>query len=134
MLEICVGIIIDGDEIVLSKRAEHVHQGGKWEFPGGKVESSETAAKALVRECNEELGIEVIGAALVDQFEYSYPEKTLKFSVFVVDEFDGEPKGCEGQLVQRVHWRQLDDLEFPAANVRMVDWVKHYFTRCGESA
>ena len=127
MTEIAVAVILEGNEIVLSKRLDHVHQGGKWEFPGGKVEAGETAAKALVRECFEELAIEVKGAALVDTFNYEYPDKALKFYIFFVDDFSGTPVGREGQKVARVHWSALRDLEFPEANIRMIELVERHF-------
>jgi 8-oxo-dGTP diphosphatase len=127
--EIAVAVIIEGNELVLSKRLDHVHQGGKWEFPGGKVEAGETAAKALVRECFEELAIKVKGAALVDTFDFEYPGKALTFHVFFVDDFSGTPHGSEGQEVARVHWSVLRELEFPEANIRMIDLVERHFKR-----
>ncbi len=45
--------------ILLTKRPEHLHQGGLWEFPGGKLDPGETIGQALVREIREELGLQL---------------------------------------------------------------------------
>jgi len=60
-IHVAVAVIInDADEICISLRHTDAHQGGLWEFPGGKVESGETVEQALAREIREELGLEII--------------------------------------------------------------------------
>ena len=57
-VHVAVGVIVDARrQILLTRRPDHVHQGGLWEFPGGKVEAGETLSKALKRELLEELAI-----------------------------------------------------------------------------
>ena len=59
-VDVAAGILIDGKgHILLAQRADHQHQGGKWEFPGGKIEVGETPEQALCRELQEELGVQV---------------------------------------------------------------------------
>ena len=111
-------------EILLSKRLQHLHQGGLWEFPGGKVESGESIQMALQRELHEELGIgiSVDGSALhpLIQIAYDYPDKQVLLDVWAIDEFTGEPSGLEGQTVRWVALNQLGDYDFPAANAPII--------------
>lgn len=60
IIHVVAAIIVSPDsrQVLLAKRPSHKHQGGKWEFPGGKVEPNELATHALARELAEELGID----------------------------------------------------------------------------
>ena len=56
---VAAAIINSKGEVLLARRPPHAHQGGLWEFPGGKIENGEDVQQALVRELHEELGIDV---------------------------------------------------------------------------
>ena len=61
IVHVAVGIIIDDkNNILIALRHPDAHQGGLWEFPGGKLEQGETVQQALRRELSEELGIEAV--------------------------------------------------------------------------
>jgi 8-oxo-dGTP diphosphatase len=107
-------------QILLAKRADQQHQGGLWEFPGGKVETGESVATALHRELQEELGIAVTAARPLIKVQYDYPDKQVLLDVWEVSGFTGEPHGAEGQPLAWVSPRQLPDYEFPAANQPIV--------------
>ena len=70
-VHVAVGVIFDGaGRVLLSRRHRNSHQGGRWEFPGGKVETGEDVVTALRRELLEELGIQLRSAeALIDAWE-----------------------------------------------------------------
>ncbi len=125
-IHVAVGVIVSTNaeqqtQYFLTKRLKHTHQGGKWEFPGGKVENGETVAQALARELNEEIAIEILSCQPLMVIEHSYPEvngddKTVRLEVFIVDNFIGEPSAQEGQ---KQGWFSLEDLkalDFPKAN------------------
>jgi len=60
IVHVAVAVIVnENNEVCISLRDKDAHQGGLWEFPGGKVESDETIAHALIREIKEELNIEI---------------------------------------------------------------------------
>ncbi|EAX47152.1 NUDIX hydrolase [Thermosinus carboxydivorans Nor1] len=59
MKEVTAAIIINDGKVLIAQRAENQKLAGKWEFPGGKIESGETPEECLIREINEELGINI---------------------------------------------------------------------------
>ena len=60
VVHVAVGVIInDQQQVLIAKRPDHLHQGGLWEFPGGKVDNGEDVEQALVRELHEELDLDV---------------------------------------------------------------------------
>ncbi len=113
-------IVDDAGRVLLARRAPHRHQGGLWEFPGGKVESHETARVALARELYEEVGIIVESARPLIRLRHDYPGRTVLLDVWRVQAFNGEPHGREGQPVEWVAVEELTTREFPAANPSIV--------------
>jgi len=114
--------VIRGEDgqILIAKRAADQHQGGLWEFPGGKVEAGESVQAALARELEEELGIRPSAARPLIQVRHDYPDKQILLDVWEVAAFTGTPHGAEGQPLAWVSPRQLADYEFPAANQPIV--------------
>lgn len=118
-------------QILITQRAKDAHQGGLWEFPGGKVEASETVQQALGRELEEELGITIEQETLepLIQIRHDYPDKHVLLDVWFVDDFSGEPYGREGQPLQWVGADELHTYAFPAANlpiIRAVNLPRRY--------
>ncbi|ARU89677.1 Nudix family hydrolase [Pseudomonas sp. M30-35] len=117
-----VAAVIRGNasRILIAKRADDQHQGGLWEFPGGKVEAGEAVEAALARELSEELGIVPTAAQPLIQIMHDYPDKQILLDVWDVTAFQGEPHGAEGQPLMWVTNRQLLEYQFPAANKPIV--------------
>ncbi|QGG80934.1 8-oxo-dGTP diphosphatase MutT [Litorivicinus lipolyticus] len=116
-IAVAAGVIAGpGDQVLLTRRLQSAHQGGKWEFPGGKIEADEAPAAALRRELNEELGINVVTARSLIEVAHDYGDKRVRLYVFVVDAFTGQPGGLEGQAMQWFDAADLTSLEFPDAN------------------
>jgi len=103
-------------QVLIAKRPEHVHQGGLWEFPGGKSEVGESAYDALVRECHEELNIDITQAEPLIQISHRYPDKHVLLDVWKVMDFNGEAEGAEQQPIRWVARDMLAEYDFPAAN------------------
>lgn len=117
MIHVAAAVIVNArGEVLISRRHAQAHQGGLWEFPGGKVEAGETALQALRRELHEELGIDLRSARPLIRIPHDYPDKSVLLDVWQVTAFDGEAHGREGQPVQWVPPRRLRDFAFPAAN------------------
>lgn len=96
--EVAVGILVRKDgSYLLGQRPEGKPYAGYWEFPGGKVEKSETIFEALYRELEEELGIKIQDSTPWETIEYDYPHAYVRLNIHHVYHWEGEPRGCEGQ-------------------------------------
>lgn len=103
-------------QVLVARRPEDRHQGGLWEFPGGKVEAGEDPRAALARELHEELGITVQGARPLIRVRHDYPDKAVLLDVWRVTSYTGDPYGREGQPIAWVAPRELPQHDYPAAN------------------
>lgn len=122
-----VAAVIRGRDgrVLLAQRPQHKHQGGLWEFPGGKVEPGETEVEALQRELHEELGLWAEALTPLIRIQHDYPDKSVELSVWQVTQWRGESYGSatQGREGQPVRWVAPDDfwqLSFPAANAPIV--------------
>ena len=123
-LHVVAAVILDeSGRVLLARRPANKHQGGKWEFPGGKVETSEAAPVALARELCEELGISAAPERMENFIEirHRYAEKNIFLDVWLVRHFCNEPYGREGQVVCWFMKQDLAGLDFPAANTAVID-------------
>lgn len=124
VVHVAVGVILDSRRnILISRRAEDVHQGGLWEFPGGKVEPDESLQLALCRELKEELGIEIGRTSPLLEVSHDYGDKSVLLDVHVIWDFTGEARGLEQQPLAWVAVEELGDYIFPAANQPIVQAV-----------
>ncbi len=129
-IHIVAAIIFNQDksQIFITKRPDDKHKGGFWEFPGGKVEPDETIEQAMIRELDEEIGIDVTEQELYEHLEYDYPDKSLKFDFILVTAFENDPYGKEGQQGRWVDIRDLPEYAFPEANVPILHRVVQEFS------
>lgn len=122
MIHVVVGLVFNSQgEILVAERELQKFQGGRWEFPGGKVEANENPLDALRRELHEEIGIEVIHADPWEQFQHEYTDRTILLDVWKVRDFKGTAHGKEGQAVKWVSLASLSTLNIPDANREIVD-------------
>jgi len=115
-INVAVGLIVRNGQVLIAWRDSSKHQGGRYEFSGGKVDAGESVPTALARELAEELAIQVQTCRFVRRLHYRYPEKTVCLHVYRVDQFSGEPHGAEGQPVKWVAPAELWQYQFPDAN------------------
>ncbi len=132
VVHVCVAVIerfntqTKATEVLIAKRPDHVHQGGLWEFPGGKVERGESLVEALDRELYEELDIKIKPFFSINgasdlirpliQIQHAYSDKTVLLDTWRIQVFSGDAIGKEGQDVRWVETSSLHQYAFPEAN------------------
>jgi 8-oxo-dGTP diphosphatase len=128
-IHVAAGVILNGEgEVLLALRPKDKHKGGLWEFPGGKVESGESAREALARELLEEINLVVDAAAPFLIIDHDYGDKQVTLDVWTVSRFSGTPHGSEGQEIAWVKIADLDRYQFPEANTGIVTELRKRFS------
>jgi 8-oxo-dGTP diphosphatase len=107
--------------VLIARRAEDSHQGGLWEFPGGKLHSGESAREALARELREELGVSVLQATPLLQVRHAYADRQVLLDTWEVSRYSGEVTGREGQPLDWLTPQNLRQRRFPAADLPIID-------------
>ncbi|MBF0187197.1 MAG: 8-oxo-dGTP diphosphatase MutT [Magnetococcales bacterium] len=127
MLTVAAALIIDErGRILLSQRRKDAHLGMMWEFPGGKVESGETAEAAVIRELQEELNITPDDPEPWRFVTHDYDRFYLLMLVFKVVEFSGTPTVQESET-RAIGWfapSELASLAFPPANAPLLTAIQ----------
>ena len=130
-VHVAVGVILSADKrVLIALRNEQQHQGGLWEFPGGKVEVGESVPAALARELEEELAIVCDKEAMSPLIEirHDYPDKKVHLDIWLVEQFTGIPKGNEGQQVRWAAVGELSNFSFPEANQKIVELIQERYS------
>lgn len=130
LLLVSAAALIDPDgRVLLARRPEGRSMAGLWEFPGGKVKDGETPESALVRELEEELGIETRSSCLAPLAfaSHAYEDFHLVMPLFACRNWRGRPQGREGQALAWVKSGDLCTYPMPPADVPLIpilqDWL-----------
>jgi 8-oxo-dGTP diphosphatase len=123
LIEVVVGLLKRGQQLLVGQRPADKPYSGYWEFPGGKIEQGETGFTALKRELQEELNIQVLAASFCFSHQHSYPDKTVLLQLWRVDDFLGEPKACEHQELRWISVEELAALNILEGNRVIVDKI-----------
>jgi len=125
LIKVVAGVLIkDSNQVLIARRRDDAHQGGLWEFPGGKVESDESENIALKRELREELDVEIEDCRPLIRISHQYPEIDVILDVWLIRRWTGIPAGKEGQQIQWVTIDELGDYRFPEANYPIIKSIQ----------
>jgi mutator protein MutT len=116
VVRVAIGVVIDGDRVLISRRGKTDHLAGYWEFPGGKCQADETAAECVQRELREEVGLEVQVVRPLPPIRWRYPQRTVELMPMLCRRVGGSARPIE---VEEVKWVGAEDLSahrFPEAN------------------
>ncbi len=129
ILHVVACALIDRDgRILLADRPKGRSMEGLWEFPGGKIEEGETPEKALIRELNEELGIDTSENCLAPFTfaSHSYEEFHLLMPLYICRKWKGHIMGKENQNLKWVKPNKLADYPMPPADVPLVAMLRDF--------
>ena len=118
IIDVAAALVFREQRLLITRRPSGSHLEGLWEFPGGKREAGETFEQCLVRELEEELGIEVDVGPLIETLVHSYPEKTVRLMFFRCRLKNKEPRPLGCPDFRWVTSSQLVQFQFPAAQKR----------------
>ena len=118
-------IDIDG-RVLIAQRPEGKSMAGLWEFPGGRVEAGETPELALMRELEEELGIETWESCLAPLTfaSHTYDDFHLLMALFACRKWKGTPHGKEGQSLKWVRVNELKNYPMPPADEPLIAMIR----------
>ncbi|MDX1562689.1 MAG: 8-oxo-dGTP diphosphatase MutT [Gammaproteobacteria bacterium] len=124
-IRVIVGIVVDDTgRVLVQQRPPGKHMAGYWEFPGGKLESGETARQGLVRELREELGLGVLAAEPLMTHVHDYADRRVELDVWWVEAFEGSVEAREGQQLAWVAADRFDRVQLLPADAPIVAAVR----------
>ena len=119
-INVVAAIIINKNRILIGKRKDEDIGGGKWEFPGGKIEIGETNSEALERELYEELGISAkIGKELMN-YEHMFKTTIYNISFMEIIDYEGEIRNNAHSEIKWVKFSNLLKYDFISGDDRFI--------------
>ena len=120
VIVVLAAVVEQDGRFLVTRRLDHTHLAGLWEFPGGKCEPGEAHDACLRRELREELGVDAgIGDEIIVT-EHAYPERTVRLH-FRRATLAGTPQPLLGQQMRWVTRDELGELELPEADRDLID-------------
>jgi 8-oxo-dGTP diphosphatase len=113
--------------VLIAERPPGKHLSGRWEFPGGKINSGETERQALTRELAEELGVAMRSGRPLLHVSHDYDDRRVEISLWIVEDFIGAPTGLDGQVLKWVSPDKLCDEDMLAADVPFVEALQRLY-------
>ncbi len=120
-IRVVAALVRRGTEVLVQQRRPDEARALLWEFPGGKVEPGETDQQALVRECHEEMGIEVRVGAETLSTVHAYTDLEVELHLYECELVSGAPKAIHANAVAFVEAPKLRELPFCEADIPFVE-------------
>jgi 8-oxo-dGTP diphosphatase len=122
LVVVAVALVDGNGRILLQQRSPHRSMPGLWEFPGGKVEPGEVPEAALVRELEEELGIQTEASCLAPAAFASHPlgGSHMILLLYVCRKWQGEPRPLDSSGLRWVRPNQMFALDMPPADKPLI--------------
>jgi 8-oxo-dGTP diphosphatase len=116
MTEVVAALIWDENRFLACQRPAHKARGLLWEFVGGKVEPGETKEQALIRECREELAVQVLPGDVFMEVIHEYPDITVELTLFNAVIAEGVPQKLEHADIRWLLPSQIPEFDFCPAD------------------
>jgi len=128
--EVVAALIWQGEQFMICQRPAHKARGLLWEFVGGKVEPGETKPAALIRECKEELAIDVNVGDIFMEVTHEYPDLTVHLTLFHASVAKGVPQMLEHNDIRWITPAEIPEYDFCPADVEILEEItKRYDKR-----
>lgn len=122
-IEVVAAIIEKDGKILICRRAENKTRALKWEFPGGKIEPGETPEQAVLRECREELNVDLCVKGEFMRVLHSYPDIEIQLTVFRTAIIGSDPRCIEHKEIRFVYPSELADFELCPADITVAEKI-----------
>ena len=123
IVPVVAALIWDRDRFMICQRPAHKARGLLWEFVGGKVEPGETKAQALVRECREELDVELEVGPVFMELTHAYPDMTVRLTLFHAAIRRGEPRLLEHNDLRWITPAEIPQYDFCPADKEILERI-----------
>lgn len=124
MTEVVAALIWEGDRFLIGQRPEHKARGLLWEFVGGKTEPGESKAQALIRECREELDVEIQVGDVFLEVTHEYTDLTVHLTLFHASIVRGIPQKLEHQDLRWITPQEIENYAFCPADQVILDKLR----------
>ena len=125
MVEVVAALIWKDNKFMICQRPAHKARGLLWEFVGGKVEPGETGEEALIRECREELGIELSVKSMFARVVHTYPDLTVHLTVYEAAIRSGQVQKLEHHDLRWITAEEIDEYSFCPADEEVLTAIKN---------
>jgi len=122
-IQVVAALIRKDDHFLICRRPAHKKRGLLWEFPGGKVEAGEDPRQALVRECREELDIELEVGTLFWQTSHTYPDTRIDLLLYEATIVSGTPQALEHTDIRWVLPGDMVGYHFCPADTEIIEYI-----------
>ena len=122
--EVVAALIWEQDKFMICQRPAHTARGLLWEFVGGKVEPGETREQALIRECREEMAVELDVVGVFTEVVHEYPDLTVHLTLFHAAIREGTPEKLEHEDIRWITVNEIDQYVFCPADEEILAKLK----------
>lgn len=127
MVQVVAALIRDNDKFMIFQRPVTKTRAYQWEFVGGKVEKGETLEEALIRECQEEIGVTVRVGDVFMEVDHEYPDITIHLTLFNAEITDGIPQKLEHNDIRSITPDEISQYRFCPADDEILKKIKEEF-------
>ena len=127
MTDVVAALIWDGDRFLICQRPKDKKRGLLWEFVGGKVEPGESKENALIRECREELAVEVSVKDIFMEVVHTYPDIEIRLTLYHAAIRQGEPQLLEHNAIAWITPAEIDNYDFCPADTEILNKIRSEF-------
>ena len=124
-VEVVAALIWDKDKFLICQRPKNKARALLWEFVGGKVEKGESKEEALIRECREELAIDIVVDSIFTEVTHDYPDITIHLTLFNSHIVGGQLMLLEHNAMAWINSEEIENYDFCPADKGILEKISH---------